>query len=777
MIRHYRARVVADLPQAEIIQMQEDIPGVWFDSYAQHVLVPYDAIRVAQKWLKARGRATTMKVTKNKWRHQTVPRKEWVIAPETMANLDPVWVARLQAKQREAVTFAQKRQGALIQIPTGRGKSLVGTVFLAGYLHTHQHRALVVAPLPEQWLGMIREYSGGKIRAAQVTGRVGFKAVYVRAKPNYAWEVRIERRAFAEALAAMTTRQRERTIRAIEKGLAAPGAKVPAYLTPFVQRTEHQSADYWSIRRKSDGTEVMTLDPDADLLLSPTFEAALDAEAAMLTKPGTVLAATATLRRAHGATWAEIASGLMLPADKCRKLVGARYAKDVCATRSASDLGLPPGTEVAVISWAVLADNVNAIKHWNPRTVILDESHEAKATRRTKTINAADGSRNRVPLYNQSWAAAELSDACERILLLTATPDPNTIKDLWAQYDLINPRGFGWFSKAGKRYFGGEPGAYGMVYTGATHTEELQSRSRVMHMVVQKHEMGDVSPMTRRLTMLGLDDLSAATATAAQWKRAAAQGASGTLELRLALAAESMHGYIVKRVRDLVANGKRVLISTIRREHVKRLVASLRKALGHTVPIYAATGDQSVAERLEIVAKFRVARPAVIVAVLDALSTGFNGLQRTHNVLAAGIPWTQGDVIQFEGRFERFDDERVTTDFEYLVPYGSVIEAIMDAVVVKIQDSIATIGADASKQVVETFGNEIPEEAKPAALQAFAARLLARADDCKARIAARHKADAGLVTTPDSETAHGLAEEPGAYMDPWRADGHTTGAE
>lgn len=769
MIRNYFALSAVPVPEAQFHVMRDEVPGVQRDRRTGRLQIPGDALPFARQWMTRNNIDTRVELVPNPHRPNPIPRDRWIVAPEAISGLRSEWAQRFKPKQREALTFAQQTQGSLIQLPAGRGKTLVGVAFSLSYPQT---RTLIVTPLPEQWIGAYHQFTTPDVtaRVAQVTGKVAFRAVWTEPKGDWTWTPLVSRERLLAEFEAMTVAGRQRMLRLLRAGIADPGMVVPKSLSQFFQRDRVvRSAPHWRILRKSDNACVDILPRDYEGILTTSAELELRAEAADGKHPRKALVARAVLARVDGESWESIAARLCLSVEEVQDLVYPWWANDYCHIRSLSDLGVPPTTEIAVISWGILVDRVPALRDWAD-TVIFDESQEAKSRRRTVSRVDSTGKRIHEPALNQSWAAWELAKARKsaRVMLLSATPDVNSIEDLWAQYDLINPYGWGNFQGSGIRYFGGTPGQFGLIYGNATNVEEFRARSARIHFIATIAQMGRASPMMRTVTSLGLGDLSAANPSQAAWKAAAKRGHSGLVELRLSTLAEQMHGYVLRRVKEVVEAGQRLVIATGRKEHVERLVTDLRK--GHpTVPVYGVTGEVPTGDRKRLVAEFRVSQPGIMVVTIDSMGVGIDGLQNTHKVFVLMLPWNHGTLIQLEGRFDRYDSEEILTDLEYFIPRDTIAEDILETVIRKAEASGAALDVVDNTKLAQDLAQEVGVEETPAALEAMAAALLA-GDKMRQEALERRASilQQTAVTLTDEDRSEAVLEDEEVYMDPWR---------
>lgn len=769
-LRNYHAVMHATVSEAHAARIRQDVPGVWFDKKRQRLVAPGDAIQFVKLWLKQQGLVDTFTVEENPRRPNNLSRAQWAVPAAQIEALKPVWRERPHPKQHEALKFWQDRQGALIEIPTGRGKTWVGIAAACGYL-PHGIRTLIITPLPAQWVAAFGRYTvPGAVKVAAITGNQGFEAVRKQPPMRYAWTPRISQERLLAELACMKPKAQARAVDQIRQGLADPKRTVPVALREWFERTATQPRPHWMILRKSDRVAVQRVDWGT----VPCFP--LDDDLARiatervhrLDKPDRDSPAAARVRQR--AIWAErLVNGEPLEAlvdpdhdlDTITEAMTEWNAESIAARLSQADLGLPPGTDVAVVSWATLVTHAEALKRWVGRaaTVILDESQEAKSRHRTKRIPQPDGKDLHVPRYNQSWAASYVTEVAPRVLLLSATPDHNSIEDLWAQYDIINPGCLGFFPACGVRYFGGVMGPHGMVYGRITNAAEFRLRAAWMHMRVEKAEMGDASPMVRIMVPLSIDELGASSLSLSEWKESAQGGTSGIMALKLNTLATQLTPWVLRRVKQAIADGERLVVLTGLVSHATLLQQRIAKLAPPTVPVALITGATPGADRLAIIAAHRAAAPAVLVATRDSIGTGTDGLQTSHRAIVVILPWNHGELIQVEGRFDRFDEDgvRIVTEVEYPIPADTVAEDIRDIILGKAERAAEAFGSQEIKRLAADLALEISAERRPGALEALAQKLLAAAE---AREAAAQVRESTIAERVAAQAASRAAVDP-----------------
>jgi hypothetical protein len=302
----------------------------------------------------------------------------------------------------------------------------------------------------------------------------------------------------------------------------------------------------------------------------------------------------------------------------------------------------------------------------------FDESHKGKGTKRRKATLQPDGSYTYADLDNVVTAASRLAKGAARRMASTATPVKDRVRDLWGQLDLVEPGAYGSFSVFARRYCDAKPGAFGGVdTTGSSRMDELVGR---LGFVARKRSFREthrnLPPKRRQSWYIPHADQNrgwSATKLNAELKRAAARGPSALLEVRLAASAAAKRDAIVDAVADALAAGQKVVVFDGRTENVDAMYTALAKVTARmdaAPKVWAAYGagsgpHKTTPETREIIRADYMAHPGpcVLVGTGDAWGTGYN-LHDTDLAIFAMLPWTGGDLHQWEGRFSRQGQKR-----------------------------------------------------------------------------------------------------------------------
>ena len=451
-----------------------------------------------------------------------------------------------------------------------------------------------------------------------------------------------------------------------------------------------------------------------------------------------------------GKTWTAIAWALAVPGPAVivtRAATRSQYAREVERFSRWSAFPVKPAAEVrkrdrwpslaayvewcatagqdpiVVVGWESLPDVVDAVLALQPVSVVWDESHKGKSAKRWErvTLPAADDpdyaqavARVRaaggvlkpdreypdetiglIPLRNVAESASRLARASLRRLATTATPVPDRVRDLWGQLDLLEPGAWGAYRAFALRYCDGKPGLYGgLDDSGESNIEELLERLRyVLHHVSSAEARANL-PAKRRQTWYV--PASQQVKPTGGWQRAlkAAEksGPSALLEARLAMAASAKRPAIVQRVAEHAENDHKIVVFTARRQDCDDLAAALRKLDGLTVWC-GHGGDEQDDRRAMLAAYVAHPGPCVLVGTGEAWGTGIDGLQCTDAAIFALLPYTPGQLDQWEGRFTRLGQDRPVTIY-YPIGEGTADEHLASILLDKLPAVERLVGLD-----------------------------------------------------------------------------------
>ena len=357
---------------------------------------------------------------------------------------------------------------------------------------------------------------------------------------------------------------------------------------------------------------------------------------------------------------------------------------------------------LVIVSWESLPAALNELAVLRPKTVAFDEVHRSKSHKRWKAVPNNDGTLDFERLENIAASAADLSKLTMFRLALTATPIRDRVRDLWAQLDLVEPGTWGRYWDWATRYCAARPGAFGgMDDKGSSNLEELEYRLRyVVHRVLPE-EVASMLPAKRRQSVFL--PVAEQNKAAGSWtnaiKRATKEGKESALEVRLAEAASRKRAWIVDALTEAAAAGHKVVVLTGRRHDVDVLGAAAKKAMPqHDATIWHTHGDDSPSDRDATCQSWLMAHgPAFLIATGDSIGESLN-LQDADLMIVAMLPWTPGQVMQYEGRVARLGQKRPVL-IQYVIAEETVDERVAEMLLNKLP-SVAQLTGDGDVELL-----------------------------------------------------------------------------
>jgi SWI/SNF-related matrix-associated actin-dependent regulator 1 of chromatin subfamily A len=339
---------------------------------------------------------------------------------------------------------------------------------------------------------------------------------------------------------------------------------------------------------------------------------------------------------------------------------------------------------VLVTGYDTLPGWIDALVKLRPHSVVFDEIHHVKSHQRWQAeVGLGDERKVSFSLKeNRAAACYRLSRIAKRRLGLTATPITDRVRDLWAQLDLVHPGEWGTYWDWARRYAGATENTFGgMDDRGKSNLGELKRRlSYVSHRVPYSLANRDLPPKRRLITYVKVCDQNRAEGgISKELKKAAKFGPTAILEARLMEAASRKRKVVLAHARDALEGGLKVTIFTGRRVDCERLAAEAEgwkeSWKGHRLSLFSGHGGDSPERREELRRLYMASPgPALLVGTGDAWGTGLD-LQDTDLAIFAMLPYTPGQIIQYEGRFARLGQKRLVL-IRYFIAEGTVDEHV-----------------------------------------------------------------------------------------------------
>ena len=388
--------------------------------------------------------------------------------------------------------------------------------------------------------------------------------------------------------------------------------------------------------------------------------------------------------------------------------------------RLESYLASPLERHIVITAWESVQFHIESVLRVHPSTIIWDEAHLGKSAKRWKTIplpelpnnereaaelhaeqeqdarskggfiSDKEGMRNAViPLENTATAVAHLSRLARRSCATTATPVKDRVRDLWAPLDLVEPGAWGSATCWQDRYTDRKPGLYGGYDTrGSSNIEELNARLAMITHHIAYAETHRQLPMKRRQSVyIGAEDqLPPSAGFTKQLADAKKHGPAAVLEVKLAESASAKRKAVLGLIDDQFYSKGKVVVFTGRRKDVEVLGDLAKKtdaAKTTKAKVWFAHGEMPSEARAEIVLEYMAhPGPCLLVGTGDSFGESLN-MQDTDAALFVMLPYTPGQIRQWEGRFSRLGQKRPVTIY-YVIAEGTADEHIADIVIRKL---------------------------------------------------------------------------------------------
>lgn len=373
---------------------------------------------------------------------------------------------------------------------------------------------------------------------------------------------------------------------------------------------------------------------------------------------------------------------------------------------------------VVVLGWESLKDNLDRVKALAPGTVIYDESHRGKNSKRWEVLHMPDtdpetagedireyeaeakakggffkltdeGPKIFVPYMSTATAAAQVARVARKRICTTATPVKDRVRDLYAQLDLAEPNAWGNTTAWMTRYADRKPGTYGGFDTrGSSNIPELNQRlEHVAHILDYKKTHRELPPKRRQSVYVTAEDQCRPAAGFPKMMKAAAKrGPGAVLEVKLMRSASMKRRAVLDLVESHVLSGQKVVIFTGRKDDCDKLGDQVRRNGGvkaRKAAVWSAHGSQSTAARQVIVDEYMEhPGPCVLVATGHAFGESLN-LHDTDAALFVMLPYDPGQFRQWEGRFTRLGQQRPVVIY-YVIAEGTVDERVAGILIDKL---------------------------------------------------------------------------------------------
>lgn len=277
------------------------------------------------------------------------------------------------------------------------------------------------------------------------------------------------------------------------------------------------------------------------------------------------------------------------------------------------------------------------------------------------------------------------------------------------------------------------PGAYGgMDTSGSSNLDELNLRLQGRTFVVPTHEaQKHMLHLKRRQSVYVTPEDQLAelpgVATALKQARKSGDGLS-RLELERIVASSKKRGVVTSYLENHVNSAHKVVVFTARKRDCDDIGQRIQKARWSrhaTRPtVWVTHGDMSIEARDAIVQEYMAhPGPCVLVATGQSLGESLN-LDDTDAAMFIQLPYTPGELRQWEGRFFRLSTKRPVLIY-YFIAEGTIDEQIAGILLDKLP-AVGEISQDEELAAASDFLAGIDTTMSD---EDFAAAVLASLDD------------------------------------------------
>ncbi len=326
-----------------------------------------------------------------------------------------------------------------------------------------------------------------------------------------------------------------------------------------------------------------------------------------------------------------------------------------------------------VLNYEALTDPAvhKAVQAWRPEVLVADESHKLKT-------------------HNAQRTTAVASMPRLKTLLLTGTPSPKNLLDLWSQMRMVDPDVWTRDSKSSRHSFFHWKHRYalwggyeGREFRGHSGKQEADISRRIdpLASVMTKDEALDLPATTDAEIPLALD--------AAAYRRYEKAGRDEKMAVTEALRKHQFSGQVK------LAHTTR-LIEDLTEDNVSHIIVFVRytaelEALAAEFPAARyIDGSVNAAKRAEIVAEFQNGESGLLIGQIGAASVAID-LTRSSHVIFHSISWDHAEHQQARDRVNRIGQTRPVT-YYYPTIIGPGGEDLADSIV---------LGAVRRKQSIE----------------------------------------------------------------------------
>lgn len=297
-------------------------------------------------------------------------------------------------------------------------------------------------------------------------------------------------------------------------------------------------------------------------------------------------------------------------------------------------------------------------------------------------------------------AAKALCKGVPVVWMLTGTPMPNYVRDLWAPVDIMSDGLFGGYWTWSQVYCDGHKGTYGYDDRGSARLDELGPRLSYF-VLGRTMEVAGLELPAKRREVYRIDvSATAPSVDAVSQQKAVANGLRAT--------ARAKRSAVVSMTVDALTAAQKVIVFCYMREQADSIAKDVKTKLPNA-SVFCTHGEMTSDGRDAQATNFRAAQaPAVFVATVDSVGVAISLVGAELMIFADLVPepWK---LLQAEGRGHRHGS---TTPIlvRYVIATGTIDEGIVESVIEKLSTIEQTLGKEAnSNELGAIFGGKTDE--------------------------------------------------------------------
>lgn len=372
-----------------------------------------------------------------------------------------------------------------------------------------------------------------------------------------------------------------------------------------------------------------------------------------------------------GKTMESVAIGESIPMKKlviCPPTLRINWKKEILHINPNANVNiLYSADEFAVVDgWNIIGYNsldkfLKELEAEMFQVVFIDEAHYIQAV-----------SNSGAPESHRAYAVLRLAATANYVYPITGTPKTNRNKNLFNILRVIRhplTRGKWAFSNYGRVFCDGRNNGWGWDYNGNSNDEELNKQ---LEPVMIRHLKKDVLPHLKKqriITPVEVD-LREYHYEISQYlnnrTNKNAEDLARLMRARKILATQKV-GESIDFTRDLIADGKKVVIVTCFTEVVKMIEKAFKS---NCVKLVGGMSDEA---KDRAITEFQTGKPQVMVMNIVAGGVGVT-LTKSYNMIFNDYSFVPGDIIQAEDRICRGGQTEEYCNVYYLYADGCDVE-------------------------------------------------------------------------------------------------------